>query len=108
MSDGVQPRRDAVAPADGAGFAGQDEKGRLEDVLRVLFLAQQPPADVEDERTVALDQRGKGGLFAPAGEAHQQVAVTEFGRGAGAGEVMDVAQQVSHFGPGHDAFSRGR
>ena len=52
----MQPRSNRVAPPETASPTGQDEEGGLERVLSVVRVAQEPPADAQDYRTVAGDQ----------------------------------------------------
>jgi hypothetical protein len=56
MRHAVQPRADRLALADRAGLAEQHEEGRLERVLGLVRVAQDPPADAEHHRAVPLDQ----------------------------------------------------
>jgi hypothetical protein len=60
---------------DRAGFAREQEKRRLEDVLGVLLMTQHAPGDVEDHRSVPLEQCCKGGLITVDGKTLEQLAI---------------------------------
>jgi hypothetical protein len=41
-------------------FAGEDQKDRLEGILRIVDISQNSPANLEHERAVPVYQRGEG------------------------------------------------
>jgi hypothetical protein len=53
---------------DGRGFAGEDQEGDLESVLRVLVVADHATADAEDHPAVPTDESFKGGLVTAVNE----------------------------------------
>src|SRR5262249_3204048 len=71
------PARHRVAVADRAAPAHQDQERRLERILRVVRIAEDPAADVQHDWPVAFHQRGEGGLgpLAPLQEPIQKLAV---------------------------------
>ncbi len=71
--DAVQPVADHRSWPDGRRFANENEKGRLEGVLRVGFAAQHTPADAQDHRAMSPHQRLKSGLIPPSDETLQQL-----------------------------------
>src|SRR5262249_25781679 len=64
-----------LARADGDGLAGEQQEGGLEGVLGVLLVGQQPPADGQDQRPVALHQVREGELVVGSHEGAQQLTV---------------------------------
>ncbi len=62
MSGPIQPVAQQFRTADRPGLARQDEERGLEDVLRVVRVGQQRPADPAHHRPVPRDQRGEGCL----------------------------------------------
>jgi hypothetical protein len=54
---------------------GQDEEGRLESVLGVLFMVQHAPAHAGHQRAVAGDEFREGVLVAPGGEVAEPLPV---------------------------------
>jgi len=74
--DAVQPGGQGLLLADRAGLARQDEERRLERILGIRVLAQHPPANGEDERAMALQERGEGILAPLANKLLQQDGVT--------------------------------
>ena len=71
----VQPARDRLAAADPPGLPGEDHEGRLEGILRVRVVAEDPPADPPDQGPVPADQ-GRERVLVPAGQvAAQEVGV---------------------------------
>ena len=62
----VKPASQPLGPLDAPGLAGENEKGRLKRVVRVIRIAEQPPAHPVDHRPVPGDQRREGRLGAIA------------------------------------------
>ena len=60
MRDLVQPARQGVSSPDRAALLDQDQEGRLEGVLGIVRVAQDPPADAQDHRSVPPHQRLEG------------------------------------------------
>ena len=68
--DAVQPAREGVAASERLGPGDEDEERRLEGVVGVIGVGQDPPADPVNHRPVPLDDRGEGqlGELAVAGQ----------------------------------------
>ena len=60
MRDLVQPARQGVSSPDCAPLLDQDQEGRLEGILSIVGVAQDPPADAQDHRSVPPHQRFEG------------------------------------------------
>ena len=74
IRDLAQPAAQDLALADRAGSTGQDQEGGLERILDLVRVAEHAPADAQDHRPVAQDQRLEGGLgrlAAPASAANR-------------------------------------
>jgi hypothetical protein len=65
----MQPTAERAATAHAAGMPGQREERRLESVVGVGAVVQDPAADAEHERPVTAHQGRKGRLLAPRREA---------------------------------------
>jgi hypothetical protein len=64
LGDGAEPAAHAVVPGDTRRrLAGQYEKGRLRNILRLVRVAKHAPACADDARPVPADQRGERGLI---------------------------------------------
>jgi hypothetical protein len=78
--DSVQPAGQRPGAADAIGLRRQGQEGRLESVLGVVVVVQQPPTDAEHHRSVPPDERGEGDGVAPLDEATEQIVVGAIGR----------------------------
>ncbi len=76
-------------------------EGRLEGVLGVLFVPQQPPAHAQHQRSVSAHQLGEGGLVAAGDELLQQLAVGQRVGRVGAGQLVQVSQHEGERSAGH-------
>ncbi len=56
----VQPAADRLAATDRVGPTCQDQECRLRRVLGIVLVAQHLPADPQDHRPMAIDQRREG------------------------------------------------
>jgi hypothetical protein len=106
--DGPQPLVDRLAPGDDSGLAGQDQESGLEDVLGVVLVAQDAPANGQDHAPVAAHQGLKGGLFTPADEAFQQLPVGRFPGRPPAGRFGGMAEGQDGLPVGHFSHAPGR
>jgi hypothetical protein len=61
--------------ANRSRFPGEHEEGGLKDVLGILFPAQQPLAETQDERAMPADQAGEGVFVPSTREAFQKLAI---------------------------------
>ena len=91
----VQPVAKPFGPLDRAGLARQHQEGRLEGVLGILLLTQHAAAHAQDQRAVALHQRGKGVPVKAAAKALQQVAVRQLTRVAEEALTAKVAEEAA-------------
>src|SRR5262249_16452469 len=66
---------DPLPRTDGRPLAGEDQKGRLEGVLGIVMIADDPAADPEDHRAVTTDEGFKGRLVLLIKEGSQQLAI---------------------------------
>ena len=57
--DPVEPWAQCAVDPERAGLAGQDQEGRLESVLRLLFVAEHATADAKHHAAVPLNERGE-------------------------------------------------
>jgi hypothetical protein len=85
----MQPAAHRLAFANGAGTPGQNQKGRLENVLGILFMPEHPAANAEHHGPMAPDQLSKCIRVPPGAKSTEQVSV------AGA-VVVEPAQVVKH------------
>jgi hypothetical protein len=89
MGDAVQPSANILY---GAGLAHEQEKGRLADVLGVVWVVQQLPADAQNHRPVPPQQLGKRLAVAVLYETGEQILVARLLEGVGRRQAADVAQ----------------
>jgi hypothetical protein len=106
--DLMEPGADGVGGSKGASAAGEDEEGRLERVVGVVLLAEDPAAGAEDHRAVAVDEDAECGLG--RGARGVEEAGEEFGVGARTEvavleEVTDESDGRGPAGGGHRAVS---
>ena len=73
----VEPVAEHLPWHDRSRLAGEDEEGRLEGVLGVVVVPEDPAADAPDHRAVAMDDRLEDGLLPPCHEAIQELPVRE-------------------------------
>jgi hypothetical protein len=78
-----------------AGLAGQHQERRLKGVLGVLVVPQHAAADAQDQRAVALQQRGEGVAIPGEGKAPQQIAVRNLSGVAGGELKAKVADEAT-------------
>jgi hypothetical protein len=71
----VKPGGQGVALPDAVCFASQDEKRGLESVLRVVVVAQHPPANGQDQGPVPLHQAGERRSVVGGDKALKQVRI---------------------------------
>jgi hypothetical protein len=93
----IKPIANRVAPADRGCFARQNQEHGLEDVLSILAVPQPAPRNAPDQRGMAFDQGGKGGLVAHCDKTLKQLSVGQFsGRSARqAAKVVNDRAQLS-------------
>jgi hypothetical protein len=60
LRDAIQPRPDRIPRPHARCSSGKDQESRLESILGILLVPQDPPADGQDHRTVPLDQNSEG------------------------------------------------
>ena len=77
MRDLVQPAPQGVSSPDRAALLDQDQEGRLEGVLGIVRVAQDPPADAQDHRPVPPHQRLEGPGVALGEETLEELRVGE-------------------------------
>jgi hypothetical protein len=75
QGDAVQPRRELLGLAQDSRLADQDQKGRLESILGLGTLGQQPLAHCQDHGSMPLHQDGKSLRIAAVGKALQQLGI---------------------------------
>src|SRR5207237_1087439 len=75
VGDAVEPIADRRLPADGPGFADEDQKRGLERVIDVGGLGQDMADGREYQLAMSPDQCSERGLVAAAAVALQQLAV---------------------------------
>jgi hypothetical protein len=93
----VQPAGKGCLVADRSRFAHENQKGCLKGVFGVVPVAQDPVADRENHRTVALHQQREGSLLAAVAKALQQDAVAQVPLALDAKLAQKVAEHlVSH------------
>src|SRR5262249_36809937 len=100
--DAVQPGGQRPLLADRAGLAHQNKECRLERILGIRVLAQRPPANGENERAMALQERGEGILAPLAEELPQQGGVALFAglvRAGGMAEKSEYGRYLARHGP---------
>ena len=80
-ADAVQPASQRILHSHRRGLASQDQKRRLESVIRVVIVTQDPPADPLHHPAMSRDERGKGRLgyvvVVLGGELRQQLKVAQ-------------------------------
>jgi hypothetical protein len=97
----VQPPRHRLGPPQGGRLAGEQQESGLKDVVGVVLIVEDAPAQPQDHRPVAADQGGKGGLVVMGGEALQQLAVRHLGVARGSQDPSEVAQDGGCGSVGH-------
>ena len=71
----VEPVAELLPWHDRSRLAGEDEERRLEGVLGVVVVPEDPAADAPDHRAVAMDDRLEDGPLPPVHEAIQELRV---------------------------------
>jgi hypothetical protein len=59
-------------------LAGEQQKGRLEDIFRIMFIALDAAADLQHHWPVPLEQGHERRLLPPLQEELQELAVARF------------------------------
>ena len=72
---GVQPARDRFNFADGAGFAGENQEGRLERILGIVLVAADAPAHAIDHRPMPYEESDERRFLLPADESLEEFAI---------------------------------
>ena len=106
IGNAVQPARQRFALANGRGVLGEGEEGGLEGVLGILIVAQDMPADVPDERPMALEQNGERRLLARRAESRKELSIGQFSAQPGGCELTQPAQHGDEFWLGHQVHPR--
>ena len=73
----VEPVAELLPWHDRSRLAGEDEERRLEGVLGVVVIPEDPAADAPDHRAVAPDDRLEDRLLSPGDEAIQELPVRQ-------------------------------
>ena len=82
----VEPTGDRLPITVRTGLLQQDQKSRLEGVVRLVRVSEDRPANAEDHRTMALNNRRErafGGFACPICESFEQLAVGQASDRAG-------------------------
>src|SRR5713226_3365337 len=82
----VEPILHGIVPAHGGSFACQNQKRSLEDVLGILRLVQDTPANTHDQWAVPLHQYGESRFIPLVRKALEQLSVAEV-PGVGPAEI---------------------
>src|SRR5262249_35040903 len=106
VGDAVQPACQRLPLADGGGPPGKDKEGRLEGILRILFMAQDVTADAPDKAPVSFQQGGEGRLLAASREASEELCVGQFSAWNGTREMSEASQNGGKLRFGHQVHSR--
>src|SRR5438876_762784 len=77
MGDAIKPIAYLGPRSDRNSFAYEDQKGRLESVLRISLVAQDSPTHTENHRPMPVDQRFNGSLFPLSEISLQQFTVRQ-------------------------------
>ena len=95
VGNSEQPSGDRFLLPHGIGLLQQDQERRLEGILRILLVAQDPATDAPNHRSMAVHQGSKGGLVTGGKEAGQERAVP-VGEGQLAELFECLAQAIYH------------
>jgi hypothetical protein len=90
----VQPVRQQLAVAQRARPADQDQERRLERILHVVRIVEQPPADAQDHRAVPRHDRLKRDLVALAREPRQELPLRQTRYGPPAEQPLNRPQNA--------------
>src|SRR5262245_28459498 len=102
----VQPGRQRLTPADGAGLADQQQERRLKCVVSVVRVAEDALAHAKDQTLVASHQQFEGDLIAAAEKSLEQLRVGHvFGRTCRLAQVLGDPGEA---GLGHYGSAPGR
>ena len=71
----MKPRADLLAGDDRSRSSGEDEERRLERILGVVVIAEDPVANAPDHRGVTVDEGLENRLFAVHKETFQKLAI---------------------------------
>jgi hypothetical protein len=104
VGDAVQPVADLFARYDGRRLADENQEGRLERILGVVVVAEDPTAHAQDHRAQPSHQSLKGRFLASGDEAFQELSVRQtaiFPRKQSAAQVLDHSahRAVRHAAP---------
>jgi hypothetical protein len=90
----VEPARNRIPFPDGVRLAGEQEKGGLEDIFRILFIALDAAANLEHHRPMSLEQGDERRLLPLGKEEFQELAVARFVVGVGADHCAELLQDT--------------
>ena len=108
QSDPVEPVRQRLAAGNRGCLASQDQKSRLESVLRLMRADQHAAANAEDHGAMPPHQHGKrlfGAFIPPADEPVQQLTVAEVSHNAEAEERPQVSECFPRRSARHEPIS---
>jgi hypothetical protein len=92
IGDLVKPTAQRSTPGNGGGLASEDQKGRLEDVLGVVPVVQDPPAHAEHQGAVAAHEGLEGRFLPLRAEAFEQLLIGKLIGLLGRDQIADMLQ----------------
>src|SRR5262249_26807301 len=107
VSDLVQPTTDGIVLADRPGLADQSQKRGLKSVLRVVRVAADATANIEDHLAVPPNQQLERRLIAVGREALQQLGVRHFAQPASAHRAAEMVNNALELLGRHECSSPG-
>jgi hypothetical protein len=90
----AKPTGQRIRAANGVGLLSENQEGGLEGVLGVLLVAEDTPADAPHPWPMPAQEFSKRPLLAPADETFEQLSIGQPVVRRGAGQTLDVSQQV--------------
>jgi hypothetical protein len=88
--------------SDRGRLARQHQETGLEDILGILDMLEQPPAQTQDHRPMPPNQRRKSRFVSPANESFQQLLIRNKAPPAPLCQVANLLNHSVHRGPGHE------
>jgi hypothetical protein len=103
----MEPAAQRILDPERCRLTRQQAKGRLERVIGVVGIAEDPPADPKDHRAMAVHQRLERQHLAPGHVTLQDLGVGQPGEGSLAEKQADLTDRRTFVHPTHTVPPRG-
>jgi hypothetical protein len=98
----MQPTGNGWPLANGRRLASQDQKGGLERVLRIRFMAQHVPANIQHKPAMAPHQHSERNLVPVLDKSQHQVTIRQILGVRRVNQVLDAPKNSSYLTARHE------